>query len=227
MITPVHLSQILAIDVGIDLRRGNIRVSEHFLHRPEVRSPLQEMRCEGMTEGMGVHALGDAAALDILLQDLPRPHAGERLAPRVQKERLAATTAGGRKEPWSQLACIYGESGDGAAADWHQPLLASLSKDANQALFEHDVARADADPFGYAQSRPVRELEHRAVSEIQRIVHRRRRQQRPDLRDREDLGERAPPLGCIEPLTRVARHDAVAYQEPEVAPDRRDVSPYG
>src|SRR2546427_10117838 len=45
----VHGPQIVAIDVGIELRGREVGVAEHLLHRPEIRPALEEMRRERVT----------------------------------------------------------------------------------------------------------------------------------------------------------------------------------
>ena len=44
----VHRTKILTIHMGVDLRRGNVRVSEHFLNGTEVGSALQQVRRKRM-----------------------------------------------------------------------------------------------------------------------------------------------------------------------------------
>ena len=62
-------------------------------------------------------------------------------------------------ESRSQLPHVRCECPNGPPADRDEPLLASLSEDADQALVEHDVAHADRDPFRHAQPGSVRQLE--------------------------------------------------------------------
>src|SRR5678816_3551947 len=75
----MDLPEILAVDVGVDLRRGDVGVAEHLLYGAQVRPALEEMRREGVTEGMRRDMLGDARSLDVAAQDLPGAHAAQRL----------------------------------------------------------------------------------------------------------------------------------------------------
>jgi hypothetical protein len=50
MVLPMDLSQVLAVDVSIYLRGGNIRVAEHFLDRPKVCSSFEQVRRERVTQ---------------------------------------------------------------------------------------------------------------------------------------------------------------------------------
>jgi hypothetical protein len=51
----VDFLEIFSVDVRVNLRSRNIGVTEHFLHRPEIRSPFEEVRRERMPERMGVN----------------------------------------------------------------------------------------------------------------------------------------------------------------------------
>jgi hypothetical protein len=42
--------------VGVELGRCQIRVSKHFLNRPKIGAPLEQMRREGVAEEMRVDA---------------------------------------------------------------------------------------------------------------------------------------------------------------------------
>src|SRR5688572_19657060 len=80
MITPMHLPQVLPVHVGVDLRGGDVDMAEHLLDGPEIRTPFEQVGGEGMAKGVWRHVLGNAGTLDVAAQDLPRAHAGERLA---------------------------------------------------------------------------------------------------------------------------------------------------
>ena len=51
--------QPVVVDVGIDLRRRDIGVAEHFLNRPQVGPPLQQMRREAVPQRVRREALAD------------------------------------------------------------------------------------------------------------------------------------------------------------------------
>jgi hypothetical protein len=50
MVTRVQLLQALARHVGIDRRRGDIRVSKQKLYDAKVGAVIQQMGCERVTE---------------------------------------------------------------------------------------------------------------------------------------------------------------------------------
>src|SRR5215217_1634512 len=53
-------AQAGAVDVGVDLRGGQVRVPEHLLHGPQVRPTLHQMRGEGVPQLVGRDGLEDA-----------------------------------------------------------------------------------------------------------------------------------------------------------------------
>src|SRR5687767_7473935 len=86
MILPVNGPEILPIDVRVELSRRDVGVAQHLLDGAQIGAPLQQVRGERMPQRMRRYVLRDAGPLDVLAKDLPRTHAGERLAARVQKQ---------------------------------------------------------------------------------------------------------------------------------------------
>src|SRR6187551_1753487 len=92
VILPVNASKILAIHVRVDLRGRDVSMPKHFLDRTQIRTTLEQMRREGVAKRVWRDVLLDPCARDVLLEDLPRPHACERLATRVEEQDAAAVT---------------------------------------------------------------------------------------------------------------------------------------
>lgn len=55
-----HPASTVLEDVGVDHRRGYVAVAEELLHRADVVAPLQEVRREGMAEGVAGDPLVEA-----------------------------------------------------------------------------------------------------------------------------------------------------------------------
>jgi len=71
-----HALEAGTIDVGVNLRGGDIAVAEHFLNAAEVGPAGEQVGCKGVAEHVGVNtakARGGGAAAD----DLPDERAGE------------------------------------------------------------------------------------------------------------------------------------------------------
>src|SRR5687768_14067908 len=224
MILPVDAPQVLAIHMGVDLRGGDVGVTEHLLNGAQVGAPFEQMGGEGVPERMWRDVLLDPGLVHVLAQDLPGAHATQRLAAGVQQQHPLPLPL---LQPRPQLAHVDGRGADRGPADGHEALLASLAEDAEESLVEKQISHAERDPLGDAESRAVGQLEHRAVAEGERLVERRRRDEARHLVRREDVGQRAPPAGALEPLARIADHVPLAEQEAEVRPDGRDVAADG
>ena len=63
------LTELRAIDVGIDLGRSDVFVPEHELDGLEISTPFEQSRGEAVTEGMGADRLGDACHLGRLTDE--------------------------------------------------------------------------------------------------------------------------------------------------------------
>src|SRR5512138_825252 len=83
---PVYLPQVLPLDVRIDLRRCDVRVTEHFLHCGQVGTALEQVRRERVPQRVWRNPLANVCALHVLAQDLPDAHARERQAARIQED---------------------------------------------------------------------------------------------------------------------------------------------
>ena len=89
----VHGAQVVPVHVCVDLRRGEVRVTQHLLHRPQVRPALEQVRRESVSEGVRRDALRDPRPTRRLPDDAPRPDAGERRAAGVQEQDPPSFTA--------------------------------------------------------------------------------------------------------------------------------------
>ena len=73
--------------VGVELRRGQIRVSEHLLNGAQVGAALEQVGGEGVAEQVGVDAARlEARLVRELAQDQEGAGAGERAALGVEEE---------------------------------------------------------------------------------------------------------------------------------------------
>src|SRR4051812_27484538 len=64
-------------DVGVDLRRRQVRVPEHQLDRAQVRAALEQMRRERVAQHVRTHGARQPCRPRMLLQDLPEPDPAE------------------------------------------------------------------------------------------------------------------------------------------------------
>src|SRR6185437_5858216 len=93
VILPVHGPEIITVDVRVDLSRSQVGMTQHLLDCPQIGAALQEMRREGVAQGVWGDPLGNSRALGGLLDDAPGPDSGEWRAARVEEEAPAALPA--------------------------------------------------------------------------------------------------------------------------------------
>ena len=67
----VVIEQTLRFDRGVNLRRGNARVAEHFLDRAQVGAAREQVGGERMSQRMGFHIFRDTGALRVRFHDFP------------------------------------------------------------------------------------------------------------------------------------------------------------
>src|SRR4029077_18335550 len=120
------------------------------------------MCSERMTEGVGRNGLRDSDLINVLTKNLPRTHAGERAAARIQKESSLSLAL---LQLRAKLAQIDRDRADRSAPNWNEALLCALAEYPHDVVGKHDVANPERNPFRDAESRPICELEHCAVAE--------------------------------------------------------------
>jgi hypothetical protein len=72
----VKLTQSLARDVGVYLRGTDVCVPEQQLHSPQVRTMVNKMGREGVSQGMGRQMLQDLRPARVLAHNFPETLAG-------------------------------------------------------------------------------------------------------------------------------------------------------
>ncbi len=175
-------------DVRVALGRAEVRVAEHLLHGAEVGAALEEVRREGVAEEMRMHpARLEPGSVGELSQDEERTRAGERAAPRVEKE-LGPIAAVEVRAAESEVPA-YGFRC--RAAERHEALLSALPEHPDDALLDSDAALLEPDGLGHAEPGAVQELDERTVAQRARRSARGGVDQSLRLRRRERARERA------------------------------------
>jgi hypothetical protein len=109
-----------AVDVGVDLRRADVRMAEQRLQHAQVRPALEQVRGEGVTQDVWRDLLGiDGRARRKLAQKLEQPHARQIPLPRSTGEQVLAARRPQRKPARKRRAR--------PAADRDHALLAALA----------------------------------------------------------------------------------------------------
>ena len=68
------------VDVRVDFRRQNRFVTEHFLHDAQVGAVLDEVRGEGVAEGVRGDFLADACEQRLFFDQIENGHPAQRAA---------------------------------------------------------------------------------------------------------------------------------------------------
>src|SRR5262249_12535266 len=141
----VNRSQIFAIDMRVDLRRREIRVAEHLLHRSEVRSTLEEVRRKAVTERVWGHPFRHPRPRRRALDDPPGSHARKRLPPSIEEQSSPAlSTVEGRAERMQ----VDREGADHAPADRNEAFLSPFAENADEVLGEEQVGHPESAELG-------------------------------------------------------------------------------
>ena len=90
---PVHLEQLRGVDMRVALRGAEARMAEQFLDRPQVGAALQQMRGEGMPQGVRADAEPRAARRDIAPHEPVDAANGEAPAAIVDEQRFVRRRA--------------------------------------------------------------------------------------------------------------------------------------
>src|SRR5512133_1964307 len=96
----VRLGQVLKVEPGVDLRRGDADVAEQFLHRAQVAAGLQQVAGERMAQHVRMHRRAQARLLAALTQALPDRLGAQAGAVAPDKERGLNAAIGPR---WPRL----------------------------------------------------------------------------------------------------------------------------
>jgi hypothetical protein len=205
----------------IAFRRPEIGVSEHLLDAPQVGSTLEQMCCERVTKEVGVDPLRlEPGFLRQSPENEESPGARERTTPHVEEEvRAVAAVEMRAAERQISANCLCGGS-----SEWHEPLFATLSEDANDSSFEVD--RALLEPDGFRDTKPgaVEELDERAVAQSPRRRAGSGLDQTLGFGGRERAREAAGAPRGRDRGCRIVASRADKFQVTEVRPHSRDAS---
>src|SRR5207244_5830872 len=102
----VDRPEAFAGEMGIDLSRCQVCVTEEFLHGPQVGSAFQQMRSVRVSEGVGVQ--GPSIGQRMTLQDAPGVPRTEAATPLIQEY-----CAGGRLGGFEHRTPLSEPGGDG------------------------------------------------------------------------------------------------------------------
>src|SRR5688572_12253808 len=119
--------------VGVELRRGEVGVTEHLLNAPQVGAALEEVRGERVAQEVRVDAGRVEAGLGGQTpQNEERARAGQRATLRVEKQLRPMTAV----EVRPSAAQVAAQRLRRRPSDRDDPLLAALADAADEALLQ-------------------------------------------------------------------------------------------
>ena len=85
MVLFVDMPQPLAADMGVNLRRANVRMTKQLLYHTQIGPVLEQVRRETVSEHVWSNVLLDACAFRSFLDSQPHCHCGKGRAAFRQK----------------------------------------------------------------------------------------------------------------------------------------------
>ncbi len=162
MCLEVHLAAAPVRDVRVALRRPEVGVPQHLLHRAEVGAALEEVGRERVPEEVRVHTTWlEAGPVGQLAEDEERAGARECPAARVQEQLRAVPTIEVRTAECEVAANGFG----GRPPERHEALLATLAEHAHDSLLDRDAALLEPGRLRHTEACAVEELHERAIAE--------------------------------------------------------------
>jgi hypothetical protein len=217
----MHLGEVAAIDVSINLRRGDVRVTQHLLNRDEVRTALEKVRREGVPERMRAHVLANSSGLYMRSQDLPHTHARERPAARIQEDAALSPPLFEARSGLSEIDC---EGSHRPTPQRNESFLATLPEYGGELAFEIEMDDPERSKLGDSHSAGIGELEQRPVPPGQRMTQIGRLEQALHLVDAQNLRKIAPSSRCVQAIARICHYQILREKEGEVGTDRREIT---
>lgn len=193
-------AQRLAVDVRVNLGGSDFLVPQHLLDGAEVGPALEEVRREGVAEGMRADGLVDTRERGLLLDDGENHDAGEGRTATVEEKVVLVAGLGGDGLAVGQVEADFAEGGLG---DGDEALLAALAPDADKLFPAVNVAVPEVYQLGDTEAAAVEHLEHGTVAVALGLAEVDAGEDGVDFIDGEDLGEAHPNLGGLEELRRV------------------------
>src|SRR5215510_2560567 len=94
MMAPVNFLEPCAIHMGVNLRRRDIRMTQHRLHRAQIGTSFEKMGGKRMAQGMRRYPLLDAGGQRVTANELPESLPRQRPARAVDKHKTAGSILG-------------------------------------------------------------------------------------------------------------------------------------
>src|SRR6266850_1743064 len=209
----VNLLQPLLDDVGVNLRRRNVRVAEHELNGPEVRSALEQVRGETVSQHVWGKRYAHACLASIGREYLPDADTAQWRAAAIHEQRRAAWDFAEQLRPG--IAEVFFDDGERLFANGNNSFLVAFADATNTANFGIEIRDAQPGELRYTQAGGVQNLEHGAVPQAERCLGVGLGEQALDFLKAEIARQGTPDLRRLEIHRGVFRNQLLDLGEPE------------
>ena len=145
----VRLDEILGTHVRVDLRCGYAGMAKQLLYGTHIRTALNQMRCEGMAQGMRMQRFGDVRTFTGGSDDFPHRLSGQSFAALVEEHRpVLGCSFGLGLQGGPSESEISAQSLAREAAYRYQTLFGALAHQTRHLIVQIDVVQIDAACFG-------------------------------------------------------------------------------
>ena len=157
-----HLTQIIAVEVGVDFRGGNGLVTQHFLYCPQIGSAFNQMRGKGMAKRVGADCLLQAYTGGQILNE--EKHRNPRHLPATFAQEHNRLTPGLNRDMHPNLVNVDLDKFQRILSNRHQSFLVPLADHAHKADVGINVVQLKINEFGNPKTRSIQNFQHRAVA---------------------------------------------------------------
>ncbi len=203
----IYIQQPLPRDMGIDLRGSKISVSQEFLYASEVRSPVQEVGCETVAQGVWARSGGKSCPGQVFFKKPPHTPGGQAGSISIEKQGqlVLALRMPTRK--------IRTDPVDGHPADWTEPLATPFSPHADQFHLEIEVVKVEPNELADPQATAIEGLEHRPIARTVRRIDGNAIQQSDHIVDPQQARKLPRLLGISQARGRVGNDGTLTSKE--------------
>jgi len=212
------------VNVSVNLRRGDVSVTEHLLDDAKIGAIIQQVSRKTVPQGVGCDVFGDSSMARVLLDEVPNRLATEWTAAPGQEHfgAIAVVLA----NQWTRLLKIALYPADRLFADRHDPLLAAFADSPQESGFEIDFAQCQFRSLADAQARCIHQFKHGFVTQAEFRAGWGSGEEAFDFMIIERLWQCAPELGRINRLGDVGRQHLFAEQKTAERANRGQVPGY-
>lgn len=153
----VYIEQIFRIDVGVPLSRRETRMAQQLLNRSQIAAALQQMRGEGVPQGMGTRFGSDPCPDQTTRYDSTNRAVGEGPSARALEYRISTGCSGPR-------ANISTYSKTCRDTERNPSFFSPFSQNSDRPVSDIQIIHDDPNDFGTSHAGRVQQLKDGSIS---------------------------------------------------------------